>query len=61
MYSLTNPLSTVLLSIDLIRLKSLEEEVDACSSPELGVRVSDKPDFEVADSSPGSVLTLTAS
>jgi hypothetical protein len=39
MYSLTNPLSTVLLSIDAIRLKSLEEEVDAGSSPELGVRV----------------------
>ena len=61
MYSLTKPLSTVVLLMDAIRLKSFEEIIDVVSSLDLGSEDRDNAVVWVLDSSPGSVLTLTAS
>ena len=76
MYSLTKPMTTVVLSMDAIRLESSEENADVASSPVLGSEdrdetdeeeidagslVRDEPDVTVVGSTPGSILTVTSS
>ncbi len=54
MYSLTKPMSTVVLSMDAIRVKSSEENGDVASSPVLGSEDQDETEKEEADA--GSIV-----
>ena len=54
MYSLTKPLSTVVLSMDAIRLKSFEEKFDVASSPVLGTKDCEDVKCVVLSSNLGS-------
>ncbi len=49
MYSLTKPMTTVVLSMDAIRLESSEENADVASSPVLGSEDQDETEDEEAD------------